>query len=57
MEGVTIMQLLTQAVEVITSAVGSTWELIVSNPMASLFAGASVLGLGIGLFGAIKKAV
>ena len=57
MEGTTIATLLTSAVEVMTTAVGSVWQLIISNPLASLFVGLSVIGCGIGLFSSIKQAV
>ena len=58
MEGkTTIATLLTGAVEVMTSAVGSVWDMVIANPLASLFVGISVIGCGIGLFCSIKKAV
>lgn len=57
MEGTAIGTLLTSATTVITEAFGTVWDLVVSNPLASLFVGASVIGLAIGLFGSIKRAV
>lgn len=57
MEAVTITSLLTDAVGVVTSGIGSVWTLITSNPLAATFAGVSILGVCIGLFGAIKQSV
>lgn len=57
MEAVTIGTLLTGAVETMTTAVGAVWEMVIANPLASLFVGISVIGCGIGLFQSIKAAV
>ena len=57
MEVTTIGTLLTQGVTVMTTAMSSVWDLVIANPLASLFVGISILGCGIGLFSSIKQAV
>lgn len=53
---VTAIQTLTGAVSTITTLVGDVFDLIVSNPLLTVFAAASLLGLGISFFKRMKRA-
>lgn len=57
MEANTIMTFLTDAVEVVTSAVGSVWTLATSNPLIAFGVGVAILGTGIGIFSALRQNV
>lgn len=57
MEGVTIATLLTDAVSVVTSAVGSVWTMATGNPLLAFGIGVSILGVGIGLFAGLRRSL
>lgn len=46
--------LITDGVSTITTVVGQCWTLITGNPLAMVFVGASILGLG---FGILRKII
>ncbi len=49
-EATTIATLLTSATSTISTALTSVWDIIVSNPITALSAGAGVLVLGFAIF-------
>ena len=49
----TAASLLASATTVITTAVGSCWDIITSNPLTEAFVGTAILGLG---FRILRKA-
>lgn len=57
MEGVTIATLLSDAVSVVTSAVGSVWTMATGNPLLAFGIGVSILGVGIGLFAGLRRSL
>lgn len=57
MEGVTIATLLSDAVTVVTSAVGSVWTMATGNPLLAFGIGVSILGVGIGLFAGLRRSL
>ena len=58
MEGtvVTGMEQITAAMDTVTTVVGSVFTLITGNPLLAAFAAAGLLGVGIGVFSAVKGA-
>lgn len=52
---VTASSLLTEATTVITTAMGSVWDLITGNPLLIVYAGAGLLALGFRFFRRAKK--
>lgn len=53
---VTAATLLSEATTIITSGIGSTWDIITSNPMLTIFAGSSLLAIGFRFFKKAKRA-
>lgn len=48
---------ITSEVDTVVSVFGKVWNLIVGNQLMLVFVGASLLGIGIGLFRRLKRAV
>lgn len=53
---VTGMESILSGVETITTVVGNVFTMITGNPLLAAFAGAGLLIVGVGVFGAIKGA-
>ena len=48
---------ITSGVSTVTEVFGNVWTLLTGNPLCMVFVGASLLGLGIGLFRKLKRSV
>lgn len=48
---------ITSGVSTVTDVFGSVWTLLTSNTLCMVFVGASLLGVGIGLFRKLKRSV
>lgn len=55
-EVVTLATMLSSATSVMTSAVGSTWDMISGNSLLQFFVGTSVLGIGVSFVRRLKRA-
>ncbi|MBQ7915965.1 MAG: hypothetical protein IJ315_04170 [Firmicutes bacterium] len=53
---VTGMESIISGIETVTTVVGNVFTLITGNPLLASFAAAGLLGIGIGIFSAIKGA-
>lgn len=53
---VTAIETLTNATSTIVTMVGNVFDLIVSNPLLTVFAAGSLLGIGISFFKHMKRA-
>lgn len=53
---VTAASLLTEAGTVITSSIGIVWNVVIANPVLTLFVGASIVSLGFVFFRKAKRA-
>lgn len=47
---------ITSGVDTVVSVFGKVWDLIVGNQLMLVFVGASLLGIGLGLFRRVKRA-